>query len=436
MVERIFKNTIRVRCGSGNFSALELLTTAVMAWLAILFFAAVVHAQTIDAAENSSSIRVTPPATAILAGGCFWCVETDLEKLPGVFDVISGYSGGRTKNPTYENYSLGGHREVVHVTYNPTKLTFAGLVEYFIKHIDPTDRTGSFRDKGRQYSPAVYYADDQEKDAANQVFKAIEAMKVYRKPISVTLLPRAEFWPAEEYHQNYHAKNGVKYNAYRTLSGRDAFVFRHWGSRANVLSLPLSKPVENAAAKTSDPTAVDKGAKESSAVDRPGAPEKSLATAEESPPIKPWESFKKPPAGTLRSKLSDTQFRVTQMDATEPAFRNKYWNYHQDGIYVDVVSGEPLFSSKDKFDSGTGWPSFVKPIDPQSLLTRIDRKQVPFRTEVRSKLADSHLGHVFSDGPPSRGGMRYCMNSAALKFIPTNKLAEEGYEEFLALFEE
>jgi methionine-R-sulfoxide reductase len=150
---------------------------------------------------------------------------------------------------------------------------------------------------------------------------------------------------------------------------------------------------------------------------------------------KPWEAFKKPNAAELRKKLTGMQFKVTQDSFTEPAFKNAYWNHHDAGIYVDVVSGEPLFASTDKFDSGTGWPSFVKPLATDYLVYREDRSENTVRMEVRSKFGDSHLGHVFSDGPQDRGGMRYCMNSAALRFVPKAKLEKEGYGAFLPLFE-
>lgn len=180
--------------------------------------------------------------TAIFAGGCFWCIEKDFEKAPGVVDVVSGYTGGNTKNPNYKTYVGGRHREAVQITYDPTKVTFAGLVEYLIKHIDPVDKRGSFIDRGVQYSPAVYFEDEAEQEAAQRVIKAINAMKVYRGPIGVAVLPRAEFFPAEEYHQDFHVKNEAKYNLYRAQCGRDRFVQSVWGDRANELTLPGAYP--------------------------------------------------------------------------------------------------------------------------------------------------------------------------------------------------
>ncbi len=350
-------------------------------------------------------------SSVIFAGGCFWCVETDLEKAPGVIDVISGYSGGRTKEPTYDTYAAGGHREVVFVLYDPQQVNFAGLVEYFIKHIDPLNRHGQFNDKGLQYSPAIYYDNEQEKAEVERVIRAIDDMKVYRGKIGVVVEPREAFWPAEEYHQNYHQKNTVKYQYFRLASGRDAFVNQVWGVRAGKLELPGAFP-ETATTTQSRDVEGEQGAE------------------------KPWLSFKKPSAVELRKTLTPMQFKVTQQDGTETAFRNSYWDNKKVGIYVDVVSGAPLFSSQTKFESGTGWPSFVEPIEPDAVTYKNDRKMFYTRIEVRSRYGDNHLGHVFDDGPVNRGGKRFCMNSAALRFVPKEKMHEEGYGDYLKIFGE
>ncbi|HEY4522538.1 MAG TPA: peptide-methionine (R)-S-oxide reductase MsrB [Candidatus Paceibacterota bacterium] len=328
--------------------------------------------------------------TAIFGGGCFWCTESDFEKVPGVTDVVSGYSGGTAENPTYENYVAGGHREVVLVTYDPSAVSFAGLVEYLIKHSDPTDPDGSFYDRGREYAPAVYYETSAEKAAAEQVIARVDALKVFDKPIAVAVLSHAPFYPAEEYHQDYYRKNYVKYSYYRNASGRDAFIELHWG-----LGPHLPAPVA---------------------------------------PNSRWQNFKKPSDAELRAALTPIQYEVTQEGGTERAFDNEYWDEHRDGIFVDIVSGEPLFSSRNKFDSGTGWPSFTRPIESASIVLTDDQSYGIARTEVRSRYADSHLGHVFKDAPPELGGIRYCMNSVALRFIPKESLSAEGYGNYLALF--
>ena len=361
-------------------------------------------------------------ATAILAGGCFWCVEADFQKLPGVTDVVSGYSGGTSDNPTYDNYAAGGHVEVVKVTYNPTKVTFAGLVEWLIKHSDPTDGKGSFADRGPQYRPVVYYETQAEKQAAEEVIDAVNKRNVYDKKLALEVAKQQKFWPAEDYHQDYAKNSLVKYDFYRYRSGRDAFIEKHWGDRAKKLELPNSIPKQVA---NTDKTLTAAPADQTSAVN----------TSETRAGDKPWNDFRKPSPQELKQKLTNIQYEVTQQDSTEPAFRNKFWDNKEAGIYVDLVSGEPLFSSTDKFKSGTGWPSFLRPLDKKFIELREDDTLLTTRTEVRSKIADSHIGHVFNDGPPGRGGQRWCMNSAALKFIPKDKMKAEGYGEYLSLVE-
>ncbi|KKT35215.1 MAG: Methionine-R-sulfoxide reductase [Parcubacteria group bacterium GW2011_GWA2_44_12] len=332
--------------------------------------------------------------TALMANGCFWCAEADFEKMPGVIAVVSGYAGGIADNPTYKNYADAGHREVVQITYDPTKVSYRDLVSYLIKHGNPTDADGSFYDRGAEYAPSVYYENDEEKNSALAVIADIDARHIFDKPIALSVLPRVKFWPAEEYHQDYYKKNQVRYGYYRLQSGRDAFIKKHWGDTT--------------------------GASASNAALNPSSP---------------WKSYQKPSKDVLKKLLTPLQYKVTQENETEPPFQNEYNETKQEGVYVDILSGEPLYSSRDKYDSGTGWPSFVKPITQESLILKEDKSFFSTRTEVRSKYADSHLGHVFPDGPADRGGLRYCMNSAALRFIPKEYLAANGYKEYMGLFQ-
>ena len=337
--------------------------------------------------------------TALFAGGCFWCVEADFEKLTGILKVESGYAGGTTELPTYETYTEGGHREVVEVTYDPAKTSYRSLVEHIIFYSDPTDANGSFADRGAQYAPAIYFDTEEEKRIAEDMVHTVEAKNIYDKPLAIRILPRVKFWRAEEFHQGYAAKNPLRYRAYRVGSGREAFVSAH---RDKMLAVATS--AQNASSS------------ESPAHESSNAPLEKLSEE------------------ILRAKLSPLQYEVTQNAGTERPFENEYCNNKAEGLYVDVVSGEPLFLSTDKYDSGTGWPSFVKPVDPEAVSFHDDATLSSVRTEVRSKQSDSHLGHVFDDGPTDRGGKRYCMNSAALRFIPKEDLEVKGYGAYVKFF--
>lgn len=347
-------------------------------------------------------------ATAMFANGCFWCVEHDLEKVPGVITVLSGYAGGSTENPTYDTYHKGGHREVVEVLYDPTIVSYANLVEHIIKHGDPTDPEGSFYDRGVYYSPAIYFKDETEKDIAEKIIAAVDALKVFDKPLSIVVLPTAAFWPAEEYHQDYSKKNPLKYSYYRNGSGRTAFYESVWGAEAETFTISNGLDVSNTSAETMEQTQREQFNKDS------------------------WQSFQKPPSEELRQRLSAVAYKVTQEEGTERSGTSPLDANYEAGIYVDVVSGEPLFSSKDKYDSGTGWPSFVKPIFEEAVTLHTDKRLFTTRTEVRSRFADSHLGHVFDDGPADRGGKRYCMNGVALRFISKTNMEAEGYAHLLS----
>ena len=311
---------------------------------------------------------------ATFAGGCFWCMVKPFDEHPGIEKVMSGYTGGHKENPTYKEVcsETTGHYEAVQITYDPKVFPYEKLLEVFWQQIDPTDAGGQFNDRGDSYRTAIFYHNEEQKQLAQKSKEILDKSGKFKEPIVTAILPAHQFYEAEEYHQHYYKKHPFRYKMYHTGSGRGAYIKNTWKDK-----------------------------------DRDQM---------------------------LKEKLTSIQYEVTQNNGTEPPFRNEFWNHTEEGIYVDIVSGEPLFSSLDKYDAGCGWPSFTKPIKKEQVVEEMDVTHNMVRTEVRSKEGDSHLGHVFEDGPQDKGGLRYCINSAALRFINVDDLEKEGYGEYKSLF--
>lgn len=300
---------------------------------------------------------------ATFAGGCFWCMVKPFDEYEGVESVISGYTGGHTENPTYEEVctDLTGHIEAIQITFDEEIITYKELLDIYWSVIDPTQEGGQFADLGHHYETVIFYHDEKQKKEAEESKKKLNESGLYDRPI-VTKIRKAEtFYRAEDYHQYYYKKNPDHYNRYYKGSGRAKYINKIWAKK----------------------------------------------------------------------NLTPMQYEVTQNSATEPPFNNEYYNNFEEGIYVDIVSGEVLFTSKDKFESGCGWPSFSKPIEKGVLGFKMDYSHNMERVEVTGEESKSHLGHVFDDGPKELGGLRFCINSASLRFIPKEKMVEEGYEKYL-----
>ena len=309
------------------------------------------------------------------AGGCFWGLEKYMSLINGVTATEVGYANGSVINPTYEQVCSGntGHAETVEVTYEPGRVSLGFLLRMFFDAIDPTAVNRQGNDVGKQYRSGVYYREREDLTAITAEIAALEAKLGRKSAIEIEEL--SSYYPAEEYHQKYLDK--------------------HPGGYCHIGPAKMEK----AARAVVDPT-----------------------------------RYTRPPVSEIKERLSDESYRVTMQNATEKPFTGEYSNHYEEGIYVDITTGEPLFSSRDKFDAGCGWPSFSKPIDPNVIREKEDQSFLMKRVETRSRIGDAHLGHVFDDGPKEKGGLRYCINSAALRFVPVNRMEKEGYGSLMSLF--
>ena len=336
--------------------------------------------------EKNMKIKDEDLHTIYLAGGCFWGLEAYMKKLPGVYDTDVGYANGMTEDPTYEEvcYNNTGHAETVKVVYDTSRISTEQLLDGFFKVVDPTSVNKQGNDRGSQYRSGIYYTDEADKDVADAAVAGQQ--EKYQAAIATEVMPLDNFYLAEDYHQDYLDKDPGGY-CHINLGDADQFIEEEGLGMENLSDLIKA------------------------------------------------ENYPVPSEEELKEKLTDIQYSVTQMGDTERPYTNEYTDQFDKGVYVDVVTGEPLFSSEDKFESGCGWPSFSKPIIPEVVTEKNDTQFNMVRTEVRSRAGDTHLGHVFDDGPAELGGLRYCINGASIRFIAYEDLEAEGYGFLLHLFE-
>ncbi len=335
-----------------------------------------------------------------LAGGCFWCTEAFFQEAPGVIDAVSGYAGGDAATASYKEVSkeTTKHREAVQVTYDLTQISTKEVLNIYWGHIDPTDTKGQFADRGFQYTTAIFYHNEEQRTVAEASKEALSKSGLFKEPIAPLILPYTSFFPAEEYHQDYYKKSSDHYERYKKGSGRAGFIEENWAKDAALQFLAEEEVKVSMEKEVYTPRA--------------------FTAAEIESGLK---------------LLSPEAYKVVAQEGTEPAYKNAYWDNKAAGIYVDIVTGRPLFSSTHKYDSGTGWSSFYQPLEGADLELKSDTILIYERVEVRSE--SGHLGHVFNDGPSEYGGKRYCMNSAALKFVSKADMEKLGYGAYLYLFE-
>lgn len=353
----------------------------------------------LNATKKDTSVSNEVASQVYLAGGCFWGVEQYFALVPGVLDAMSGYSQGTVENPSYQEVCTGqtGHTETVQVVYDSSVVSLNHLLNLYFDIIDPYSINQQGNDRGPQYRTGIYYTNEADGQIA-QNFIAEKQASTDRK-IVVEVEPVKNFFPAESYHQDYLEKNPFGY----CHISRDKF--RKAASSVDTSLVPNLTETTDASEDVSQLPSLEQG------------------------------RYPRPSNEVLQENLSPLQYEVAVNAATERPFFNEFWDNHEAGLYVDIATGEPLFLSTDKFDSGCGWPSFTKPIATELVTELVDTSHGMVRTEVRSRSGDIHLGHVFDDGPIAEGGLRYCINSASLRFVPKNEMKAAGYGDLLPLLD-